>query len=106
MVNRSVGSSIAAASSRARMKAALDSSAPKPRENISALPRLVCSLSRWLAEVDGVAAADLPSPVLSAISMALPRCEIASWKAERRMVAGLAPPFDGGVGQTRLREVM
>jgi hypothetical protein len=67
---------------------------------ISALPRLVCILSRWLA--------DLPSPALSAISMALPRCEIASWKAERRSAYSPALPHHSMAASVRaaLRKVM
>ena len=46
--------------------------------------------------------------VLSAISMALPRCadRLLEGGAAQRLVAGLAPPFDRGVGHAGLREVI
>jgi GNAT superfamily N-acetyltransferase len=57
-------------SSRARTKAAVVSGALSPRAASNALPKLVCSFTR---APSGVALCDAAPPVLSAISIALPR---------------------------------
>ena len=101
---RSEASSSRLANSRARAKAALVCGASCPSAQISALPRLVCKRSRLMP---GVALGAVPALAagLSANSIALPRCEAASLKVERRKAWSPAfpQPLDRRLVETGLR---